>query len=54
MHLKAAAQMLGLDSGTLGWAVLERLVMDVEVGEEWTEVWTAITSGKVGVQCILF
>ena len=47
MHLKAAAQMIGLDSGTLGWAMLERLVLDAEVGDEWTEVWNAITSGKV-------
>ena len=47
MHLKAAAQTMGLDSGTLGWAMLERLVLDAEVGDEWTEVWNAITSGKV-------
>jgi hypothetical protein len=29
MHLKAAAQTIGLDSGTLGWAMLEKLVLDV-------------------------
>ncbi|KDR67748.1 hypothetical protein GALMADRAFT_258040 [Galerina marginata CBS 339.88] len=46
MHLKAAAQAIGLDSGTLGWSILERLVVDVEISEEWTEVWSAITSGK--------
>ncbi len=47
MHLKAAAQMIGLDSGTLGWAMLEKLVLDVEVSDEWTDIWNAITSGKV-------
>jgi len=47
MHLKAAAQALGLDSGTLGWGILEKLVSDAEGNEEWTEVWNAITSGKV-------
>ncbi|KAJ3503372.1 hypothetical protein NLJ89_g8464 [Agrocybe chaxingu] len=46
MHLKAAAQAIGLDSGTLGWAMLEKLVIDVESSDEWTEVWTVITSGK--------
>ncbi|KAF8199053.1 hypothetical protein BJ912DRAFT_950728 [Pholiota molesta] len=40
MHLKAAAQSIGLDSGTLGWSILEKLVLD-------PEVWSAITSGKV-------
>lgn len=47
MHLKAAAQSIGLDSGTLGWAILEKLVLEPEVSEEWVEVWSAITSGKV-------
>ncbi|PPQ65202.1 hypothetical protein CVT24_011384, partial [Panaeolus cyanescens] len=46
MNLKAAAQAIGLDSGSLGWAILERLVLDVEVSEEWTEVWNAVTTGK--------
>ncbi|KAF5316222.1 hypothetical protein D9619_006641 [Psilocybe cf. subviscida] len=44
MHLKAAAQGIGLDSGTLGWSILEKLVNDD--GEEWQEVWAAITAGK--------
>ncbi|KAF8963394.1 hypothetical protein BDZ97DRAFT_1820620 [Flammula alnicola] len=46
MHLKAAAQSIGLDSGTLGWSILEKLVLDLEINEEWVEVWSAITSGK--------
>lgn len=47
MHLKAAAQMIGLDSGTLGWAMLEKVVLDAEAGDQWSDVWNAITSGKV-------
>ena len=47
LHLKAAAQTIGLDSDTLGWAMLEKLVLDAEVGDEWTAVWNAITIGKV-------
>ena len=47
MHLKAAAQIIGLDSGTLGWTMLEKLVLDVEVSDDRTEIWNPITSGKV-------
>ena len=47
MHLKAAVQGLSVDSGTLGWSILEKLVVDVETSEEWTEVWNVITTGKV-------
>ena len=47
MHLKAAAQNIGLDSGTLGWSILEKLVLDCDYSEEWTEIYHAITSSKV-------
>ena len=47
MHLKAAAQYIGLDSGTLGWSILERLVSDCDHSEEWMEIYNAITSSKV-------
>jgi hypothetical protein len=48
MNLKAAAQGIGLDTGTVGWSILERLVMcESEVGGEWGEIWAGITSGKV-------
>ncbi|KAJ2915560.1 hypothetical protein MD484_g4848, partial [Candolleomyces efflorescens] len=45
MHLKAAAQNLGLDTSTVGWAILEKLGVFNE-GEEWHEIWTLLTSGK--------
>ncbi|KAF8799213.1 hypothetical protein BYT27DRAFT_7149988 [Phlegmacium glaucopus] len=46
MHLKAAAQNIGLDSGSLGWSILEKLVLDCDYSEEWTEIYSAITSSK--------
>ncbi|PPQ92317.1 hypothetical protein CVT25_008523 [Psilocybe cyanescens] len=46
MHLKAAAQAIGLDSGTLGWSILEKLIVDVETSDEWLDIWQAITTGK--------
>ena len=47
MHLKAAAQNIGLDSGTLGWSILEKLVLDCDYSEEWMEIYNAITYSKV-------
>ncbi|KAF8993241.1 hypothetical protein BDQ17DRAFT_1368587 [Cyathus striatus] len=54
MHLKAAAQSVGLDTGTLGWIMLERLLdSEGSVGsggkkeqDEWAEVWSMLTSSK--------
>lgn len=34
MHPKASAQVIGLDSGTLGWAMLKKPPLDVEVSED--------------------
>ncbi|KAJ7443948.1 hypothetical protein B0H11DRAFT_2162781 [Mycena galericulata] len=44
MNLKAAAQNVGLDTGSVGWAILEKLV--ASDGGEWTEVWSALSIGK--------
>ncbi|KAG6841197.1 hypothetical protein C0991_000994 [Blastosporella zonata] len=47
VNLKAAAQNIGLDTGSVGWAILEKLVQESDHHDtEWTEVWTAITTGK--------
>ncbi|TFK20246.1 hypothetical protein FA15DRAFT_137771 [Coprinopsis marcescibilis] len=45
MHLKAAAQNVGLDTSTVGWAILEKLGAPND-GEEWSEIWNAISMGK--------
>jgi hypothetical protein len=51
VNLRAAAQGLGLDMGSVGWAILERLVGLTTVGGEdeegWREVWNAVVTGKV-------
>jgi hypothetical protein len=48
--LKAAAQALGVESGSTGWAILERLV-SAGAGEEgeWGDIWRVLGSGKVRV-----
>ncbi|GLB43313.1 putative VPS9 domain containing protein [Lyophyllum shimeji] len=47
VSLKAAAQNIGLDAGSAGWAILEKLVHESDHRDtEWTEVWTTVTSGK--------
>lgn len=44
MNLKAAAQALGLDAGSVGWAMLEALLG--EHGTEWDTIWNALSTGK--------
>jgi len=39
MHLKAAAQGVGLDTGTMGWAILERVV---GAEDDLLDVWAAL------------
>ncbi|EMD38990.1 hypothetical protein CERSUDRAFT_93030 [Gelatoporia subvermispora B] len=46
MHLKAAAQSVGLDTQSTGWAILERLAIETDHGPEWNEIWNAIAVGK--------
>ncbi len=47
MNLKAAAQKGGLDSASVGWAILEKLGTETDRGPEWNEIWGAISTGKV-------
>ncbi|KAF4569894.1 hypothetical protein EYR36_009696 [Pleurotus pulmonarius] len=46
MNLKAATQNIGLDSTSIGWAMLDKLVTEGDQGAEWTEIWNALTVGK--------
>lgn len=48
-NLKAVAQHHGLDTGCLGWAMLEELVAGSDHAPAWTEVWAVIATGKVSV-----
>ncbi|KIK61769.1 hypothetical protein GYMLUDRAFT_576645 [Collybiopsis luxurians FD-317 M1] len=44
MSLKAAAQALGIETGTVGWIILEALAR--EHGAEWDTIWEALDTGK--------
>jgi hypothetical protein len=46
MNLKAAAQGIGLDTDSLGWAILEKISYEGDISEEWSEIWAAITKGN--------
>ncbi|KAG6918160.1 hypothetical protein DXG01_016145 [Tephrocybe rancida] len=47
VNLKAAAQNIGLDTVSVGWAILEKLVQESDHhNSEWNEIWTAVTTGK--------
>ncbi|KZT07540.1 uncharacterized protein LAESUDRAFT_725000 [Laetiporus sulphureus 93-53] len=46
MNLKAAAQRIGLDAGSTGWAILERLGSETDHGPEWNDIWNALSVSK--------
>jgi hypothetical protein len=49
MNVKAAAQGIGLDTGSVGWAILEKLAKcGNEVSDEWGDIWASISNSKVG------
>lgn len=47
MNLKAGAQSIGLETNSLGWEILERLVAEHDNNPEWADIWNATTVGKV-------
>ncbi|KAF9244216.1 hypothetical protein BU15DRAFT_86138 [Melanogaster broomeanus] len=49
MNLKAAAQGIGLDTGSLGWAILEKISYEGNTSEDWSEIWAAVTKGKASL-----
>jgi hypothetical protein len=54
VNLKGAAQNIGLDTGSVGWTILEKLVSEYDHhAVDWTDIWTAITSGKVCVSRLI-
>ncbi|KAF8835944.1 hypothetical protein BDN67DRAFT_974743 [Paxillus ammoniavirescens] len=49
MNLKAAAQGIGLDADSMGWAILEKISYEGDTSEEWSEIWAAITKGNASL-----
>jgi hypothetical protein len=50
MNLKAAAQSAGVETTSVGWTMLEKIVYhagESNSAAEWNDIWTSITSGKV-------
>ena len=47
MNLKAYAQSIGLETNSLGWEILEKLVAEHDNNPDWADLWTALTIGKV-------
>ncbi|KAF9645660.1 hypothetical protein BDM02DRAFT_3119935 [Thelephora ganbajun] len=46
MNLKAAAQNTGLDTSSVGWAILEKLIHENDHSPEWNEIWHALSIDK--------
>ncbi|KAH9066529.1 hypothetical protein EDB87DRAFT_1678405 [Lactarius vividus] len=46
MNLKAGAQSIGLETNSVGWDILERLVAEHDNNPEWSDVWNALIVGK--------
>ncbi|KAH9967439.1 hypothetical protein BC827DRAFT_1174176 [Russula dissimulans] len=46
MNLKAGAQSIGLETGSVGWIMLEKLVAEHDSNPEWFDIWNALTVGK--------
>jgi len=49
MNLKAGAQSIGLETSSIGWDILEKLVAEHDNNPEWTDVWNALIIGKVHI-----
>ena len=48
VNLKSAAQNIGLDSSSVGWAIVEKLTNETDHSPEWNEIWHALSTDKVG------
>ncbi|KAH9992727.1 hypothetical protein BJV74DRAFT_950918 [Russula compacta] len=46
MNLKAGAQSIGLETNSVGWEILEKLVAEHDNNSEWAEIWNVLTVGK--------
>jgi hypothetical protein len=49
MNLKAGAQSIGLETSSVGWEILEKLVAEHDNNPEWTDVWNVLIGGKVPI-----
>jgi hypothetical protein len=47
VNLKAGAQSIGLETTSVGWEILEKLVAEHDSNPEWADIWNALSVGKV-------
>jgi hypothetical protein len=45
--LKAAVQTIGLDTLSVGWVILDKLVAGDVEGPEWDAIWNVVADGQV-------
>ncbi|KAI0306035.1 hypothetical protein B0F90DRAFT_1814842 [Multifurca ochricompacta] len=46
MNLKAGAQSIGLETNSVGWEILEKLVAEHDNSQEWADIWNVVAVGK--------
>lgn len=46
-NLRTATQSIGLDTNTVGWAILEKISYEGDTSDEWSEIWNALTKARV-------
>ncbi|KAH0836503.1 hypothetical protein J3R83DRAFT_8141 [Lanmaoa asiatica] len=44
--LRVAAQNIGLEADSIGWAILEKISYEGDTSDEWSEIWNALTKGR--------
>jgi len=47
VNLKAAAQGIGLEPTSIGWAILDKIAYEGDTSDEWSEIWSALTKARV-------
>ena len=45
--LRAAAQTIGLDANSIGWAILEKISYEGDTSDGWSEIWNTLTKARV-------
>lgn len=46
-NLRTAAQNIGLEASSVGWAILEKISYEGDTSDEWSEIWNALTKARV-------
>lgn len=47
VNLRTTAQDIGVGVSSVGWAILEKISYEGDSSDEWSEIWSALTKGRV-------